>query len=57
MEKPPRPQLDRAAWVQAALDTLADEGVTGIRVEVLANYTAFRDLYTALERAAKEAGK
>ncbi len=36
MEKPPRPQLDRAAWVQAALDTLADEGVTGIRVEVLA---------------------
>ena len=36
MEKLPRPQLDRAAWVQAALDTLADEGVTGIRVEVLA---------------------
>ena len=36
MEKPPRPQLDRAAWVQAALDTLADEGVTGIRVEMLA---------------------
>ena len=36
MEKPPRPQLDRAAWIQAALDTLADEGVTGIRVEVLA---------------------
>lgn len=36
MEKTPRPQLDRAAWVQAALDILADEGVTGIRVEVLA---------------------
>ena len=36
MEKLPRPQLDRAAWTQAALDTLADEGVTGIRVEVLA---------------------
>lgn len=36
MEKTPRPQLDRAAWTQAALDTLADEGVTGIRVEVLA---------------------
>lgn len=36
MEKPPRLQLDRAAWTQAALDTLADEGVTGIRVEVLA---------------------
>ena len=36
MEKPARPQLDRAAWTQAALDTLADEGVTGIRVEVLA---------------------
>ncbi len=37
MEKTPRPQLDRAAWIQAALDTLADEGVTGIRVEVHAN--------------------
>lgn len=36
MEKTPRHQLDRAAWIQAALDTLADEGVTGIRVEVLA---------------------
>ena len=36
MEKTSRPQLDRAAWVQAALDILADEGVTGIRVEVLA---------------------
>ena len=36
MEKTPRPQLDRAAWTQAARDTLADEGVTGIRVEVLA---------------------
>jgi AcrR family transcriptional regulator len=36
MEKPPRLQLDRAAWIQAALDTLADEGVTGVRVEVLA---------------------
>ena len=36
MEKTPRHQLDRAAWIQAALDTLADGGVTGIRVEVLA---------------------
>lgn len=36
MEKPPRLQLDRDAWIQAALDTLADEGVTGVRVEVLA---------------------
>lgn len=36
MEKPPRLQLDRDAWIQTALDTLADEGVTGVRVEVLA---------------------
>ncbi len=35
MEKPPRVQLDRSAWIQAALDTLASEGVTGVRVEVL----------------------
>ncbi|MDD3353668.1 TetR/AcrR family transcriptional regulator [Zoogloea sp.] len=36
MQKPPRHQLDRSAWIQGALDTLADEGVTGVRVEVLA---------------------
>ena len=36
MEKTSRPQLDRNAWIQAALDVLADEGVTGMRVEVLA---------------------
>ena len=36
MEKPPRAQLDRSAWIQAALDTLADEGVSGVRVETLA---------------------
>lgn len=36
MEKTPRLQLDRAAWIQGALDILAEEGVTGVRVEVLA---------------------
>ncbi len=36
MEKTTRSQLDRAAWIQAALDVLADEGVQGMRVEVLA---------------------
>ncbi|HMV63891.1 MAG TPA: TetR/AcrR family transcriptional regulator [Rhodocyclaceae bacterium] len=36
MEKTTRPQLDRAAWIQAALEVLADEGVQGMRVEVLA---------------------
>ncbi len=36
MEKTPRAQLDREAWIQAALDTLADEGLGGIRVETLA---------------------
>ena len=36
MEKPPRAQLDRSAWIQAAFGTLADEGVSGVRVETLA---------------------
>lgn len=36
MQKTPRPQLDRSTWIQAAFDTLADEGVGGIRVEILA---------------------
>lgn len=32
----PRTQLDRNDWVEAAIDVLAKEGVTGLRVEVLA---------------------
>jgi AcrR family transcriptional regulator len=39
MEKPPsktRIQLDRQAWIAEATDVLADEGVGGLRVEVLA---------------------
>ena len=32
----PRTQLDRNDWVEAAIDVLATEGVTGLRVEVLA---------------------
>lgn len=32
----PRVQLDRDAWIVAATDVLADEGLAGLRVEVLA---------------------
>ncbi|MDT3671598.1 MAG: TetR/AcrR family transcriptional regulator [Aromatoleum sp.] len=32
----PRVQLDRDAWVLAATDVLADDGIAGLRVEVLA---------------------
>lgn len=31
-----RTQLDREAWVQGAMDVLAEEGIAGLRVEVLA---------------------
>ncbi len=34
--EPQKQQLDRDAWVKAALDILADRGLDGIRVEVLA---------------------
>ncbi|WP_341674896.1 TetR/AcrR family transcriptional regulator [Niveibacterium sp. SC-1] len=33
-----RPTLDRKAWIQTATDVLAEEGVTGLRVEVLAKH-------------------
>mgnify|MGYP001177946766 FL=1 len=32
----PRTQLDRANWIESAIDVLAREGVAGLRVEVLA---------------------
>jgi len=32
----PRTQLDRTEWIEAATDVLADQGVDGMRVEVLA---------------------
>jgi AcrR family transcriptional regulator len=32
----PRVQLDRDAWVHGAMDVLAEEGIAGLRVEVLA---------------------
>lgn len=32
----PRVQLDRSAWVAAATDVLAEDGIAGLRVEVLA---------------------
>ena len=31
-----RSQLDRDAWIKASLDVLAEKGLDGIRVEVLA---------------------
>lgn len=34
----PRVQLDRAAWIQAATEVLAEEGISGLRVEVLAKH-------------------
>lgn len=34
----PRTQLDPDAWVDAAIDVFAREGVTGLRVEVLAKH-------------------
>ena len=33
---PQKVQLDRSAWVHAATEVLAKEGITGVRVEVLA---------------------
>ncbi len=32
----PRSQLDRKEWIEAAIEMLADQGVEGVRVEVLA---------------------
>jgi AcrR family transcriptional regulator len=32
----PRKQLDRNGWIDGAIETLADEGVAGLRVEALA---------------------
>lgn len=58
MEKPPRAQLDRHAWIHAALDTLADEGAGSIRVEIVAKrlnvtkgsfYWHFKDRQDLLE--------
>ncbi len=34
--KKPRNQLDRSSWIAAATEVLADEGIAGLRVEVLA---------------------
>ncbi|MBA3902889.1 MAG: TetR family transcriptional regulator [Rhodocyclaceae bacterium] len=31
-----KPQLDRAAWIKAAMDILSDKGLDGVRIEVLA---------------------
>lgn len=53
-----RTQLDRAAWTKAAIDVLAEEGITGVRVEVLAKrcgvtkgsfYWHFRDRQDLLD--------
>lgn len=53
-----RTQLDRGAWIKAAIDVLAEEGITGVRVEVLAKrcgvtkgsfYWHFRDRQDLLD--------
>ncbi|WP_172200211.1 TetR/AcrR family transcriptional regulator [Niveibacterium sp. COAC-50] len=53
-----RPPLDRKAWIQAATDALAEEGLAGLRVEVLAKrcgvtkgsfYWHFRDRQELLD--------
>ena len=36
MEKTPRTSLDRDAWIQGAIAVVAEDGVDGLRVEVLA---------------------
>src|SRR5512145_1357236 len=36
INKKPRTQLDRTAWTAAAIDVLAEDGIAGLRVEVLA---------------------
>ncbi len=54
----PRTQLDRNDWIEAAIDVLADQGVNGLRVEVLAKnfgvtkgsfYWHFRDRQDLLD--------
>lgn len=53
-------QLDRSAWINAAIELLADDGLDGIRVEVLAKrlhvtkgsfYWHFKDRHDLLEAA------
>ena len=34
----PRPQLDRERWIESAIDVLAKEGISGLRVEALAKH-------------------
>lgn len=58
-----RIQLDRSAWIDAALDVLAEDGVSGVRVEVLAKtlkvtkgsfYWHFKDRQDLLEAVVEE---
>ena len=58
----PRAQLDRSGWIDGAIEALADEGLSGMRVEALAKrfgvtkgsfYWHFRDR-RALQRALLE---
>ena len=66
MARKPRAQLDREAWIHAATDALAEEGIAGLRVEVLAkrlkvtkgsfywHFSDRRDLLLAVLMAWKE---
>ncbi len=57
-DHPPKVQLDRSAWVRAAIEVLAKEGIAGVRVEVIAKhckvtkgsfYWHFKDRHDLLE--------
>ncbi|GAB4166354.1 MAG: TetR/AcrR family transcriptional regulator [Rhodocyclaceae bacterium] len=58
-----KPALDRAAWIRAAVEVLAEEGVGGLRIEVLAKrlhvtkgsfYWHFRDRRALLDEVAAQ---
>jgi AcrR family transcriptional regulator len=57
------PRLDEAAWIECALDVLAEQGIDGVRVEILAKllnvtkgsfYWHFRDRDALLEAILNE---
>ena len=59
-ERKPRTQLDRNDWIEGAIDVLAEHGIAGLRVEVLAKnfgvtkgsfYWHFKDRQALLEAA------
>jgi len=42
----PRAPLDRSGWIEAAIEVLAEQGVQGMRIEVLAkNFGVTKDSF------------